>query len=283
MAVVIQFRRGKAADWSAVNPILAEGELGAELDTDLFKIGDGLTAWNSLPYAQRGPKGNDGATGATGPAGAASTVPGPKGEKGDKGDKGDIGFTGGTGTSGANGYTPVKGIDYLDGVQGLPGEPGEDGRTILYGVGVPASDLGVSGDFYLNTTDHSLYGPKNGTIWGSPVSLIGPPEPDPSEYQSSFSWGDATPAVLAEVDAGKTVYSITLVILEPFNGDGASLSVGVAGNPELFMAASECDPKTTGVYCVTPGYRFASAGTLRLFITPGAGASAGHGVVMIDF
>lgn len=51
MAVQIQFRRGTAASWTAANTILAEGELGLETDTDLFKIGDGTTAWNSLGYA----------------------------------------------------------------------------------------------------------------------------------------------------------------------------------------------------------------------------------------
>jgi hypothetical protein len=50
MAVQIQFRRGTAASWAAANTVLAEGELGLETDTALFKIGDGATAWTSLGY-----------------------------------------------------------------------------------------------------------------------------------------------------------------------------------------------------------------------------------------
>lgn len=50
MAVQIQLRRGTAAAWTTANPILADGEIGVESDTDLFKIGDGLTAWTSLAY-----------------------------------------------------------------------------------------------------------------------------------------------------------------------------------------------------------------------------------------
>jgi len=50
MAIQIQFRRGTASEWTAANPILAVGEMGIETDTDLFKIGDGTTAWNSLAY-----------------------------------------------------------------------------------------------------------------------------------------------------------------------------------------------------------------------------------------
>lgn len=56
MAVQIQTRRGTAANWTATNPILMIGELGYETDTKLFKIGDGVLAWNSLPYlASMGP------------------------------------------------------------------------------------------------------------------------------------------------------------------------------------------------------------------------------------
>ena len=50
MAIRIQFRRDVAADWSANNPILAEGELGLELDTNKYKLGDGINPWNSLNY-----------------------------------------------------------------------------------------------------------------------------------------------------------------------------------------------------------------------------------------
>jgi hypothetical protein len=51
MAVRIQLRRGSAAAWVAANPILADGELGLEVDTRFYKIGDGLTPWNALEYA----------------------------------------------------------------------------------------------------------------------------------------------------------------------------------------------------------------------------------------
>lgn len=46
----IQLRRGTAATWTTVNPILGTGEPGFETDTANFKIGDGATAWTGLPY-----------------------------------------------------------------------------------------------------------------------------------------------------------------------------------------------------------------------------------------
>ena len=51
MAVQIQARRGDSTLWTSSNPVLAEGELGVELDTHRWKVGDGTTAWNSLGYA----------------------------------------------------------------------------------------------------------------------------------------------------------------------------------------------------------------------------------------
>lgn len=50
MAQQIQLRRDTSSNWSSVNPILAQGELGIEINTGKFKLGDGTTAWNSLSY-----------------------------------------------------------------------------------------------------------------------------------------------------------------------------------------------------------------------------------------
>lgn len=50
MANRMQQRRGTAARWTEVNPVLALGEIGFEIDTNSFKVGDGITSWNSLPY-----------------------------------------------------------------------------------------------------------------------------------------------------------------------------------------------------------------------------------------
>lgn len=45
----MQQRRDTAANWAASNPVLLEGELGIVTDDpNLYKIGDGVTAWNDL-------------------------------------------------------------------------------------------------------------------------------------------------------------------------------------------------------------------------------------------
>jgi hypothetical protein len=67
MAIQIQFRRGTAAEWTGVDPTLAEGEMGIETDTNLFKIGNGNDSWTELPYGGlRGYVGSSGFTGSIG-------------------------------------------------------------------------------------------------------------------------------------------------------------------------------------------------------------------------
>lgn len=50
MSTRMQQRKGTAEQWTNVNPILAEGELGWESDTNSFKIGDGVNNWATLAY-----------------------------------------------------------------------------------------------------------------------------------------------------------------------------------------------------------------------------------------
>lgn len=54
MAYQLQFRTDLAANWTAANPTLAQGEPGFEEDTSKLKLGDGVTPWNSLPYYNAG-------------------------------------------------------------------------------------------------------------------------------------------------------------------------------------------------------------------------------------
>jgi len=46
----IRIRRDTAANWTAANPVLLNGEVGIETDTRRFKTGDGTTAWSGLSY-----------------------------------------------------------------------------------------------------------------------------------------------------------------------------------------------------------------------------------------
>jgi len=47
---VIQFKRGTASRWKELNLVLEAGQPGFVTDENRLKIGDGVTAWNDLPY-----------------------------------------------------------------------------------------------------------------------------------------------------------------------------------------------------------------------------------------
>jgi hypothetical protein len=142
MAVKVQFRRGTAAEWSAANPVLAQGEAGYEYDTGKFKIGNGTLAWSSLSYSSgvQGPSGPQGATGPTGPVSTQpSTVTGPTGP------------TGPQGTS-----INVRG-------------------TVAAVVNLPASGNAVN-DAFIVTANEDLY-VWNGTTWNNVGQIVGPMGP----------------------------------------------------------------------------------------------------------
>lgn len=56
---------------------------------------------------------------------------------------------------------------------GTSGPQGARGTGILNGTTPPNSNLGILGDFYLNTTNMNLYGPKTESGWGEPTDLVG--------------------------------------------------------------------------------------------------------------
>jgi hypothetical protein len=114
-------RRGTAAQWQTANTILGVGEVGFAYDTNVIKVGNGATPWNSLDSIDGksayeiavangfvgtqaawllsliGPKGDKGDVGETG----------PKGDKGDTGDVGPVGPTGPEGATGPEGFSAI--------------------------------------------------------------------------------------------------------------------------------------------------------------------------------
>lgn len=53
VTVTLQIRHALANDWKTRNPVLAQGEYGLETNTNLLKIGDGVTDWQHLPYLNK--------------------------------------------------------------------------------------------------------------------------------------------------------------------------------------------------------------------------------------
>jgi hypothetical protein len=122
----LQQRRDIAANWTANNPILAQGEIGLETDTTKWKMGDGTTAWTALAYAYTA--GAAGATGPTGPIGAT----GPTGVTGITGPTGPVGATGPTGPTGSTGPVGATGASGATGAGGVEAVNAQTGTTYTF-------------------------------------------------------------------------------------------------------------------------------------------------------
>jgi hypothetical protein len=100
-------------------------------------------------------------------------------------------------------------------------------------------------------------------------------------YLLTFAYGDATPEVIFTCAAGDTIARVELSILTAFDGAGAALTVGDAGDIDRLMTAASNIPGTVGTYTTHPLHTYAAATAIALYITPGGGASAGNGFVKI--
>ena len=52
--IKIKIRRGNSADWVKEDPLLDLGEIAADLDKHLLKVGNGVSHWSALPYYSLG-------------------------------------------------------------------------------------------------------------------------------------------------------------------------------------------------------------------------------------
>lgn len=227
MAVQIQYRRGTAAQWTSINPVLAQGEPGYEYDTGKFKVGNGVQTWSLLPYSSgtqgpigltgpagpigpqgpqglTGPTGLTGATGPTGPQGpigltgstgatgatGATGPQGPQGDVGATGPQGPIGLTGATGATGVTGAQGPQGIQGDTGPQGLQGLTGATGATGAQG---PQGDVGPMGPT----------GPTGATGATGATGPIGPQGPAGNLGTAVFD--DLSDVVVAGAAAGQLV------------------------------------------------------------------------------
>lgn len=127
-------------------------------------------------------------TGASGTPGP----PGPAGPTGPPGSQGPAGATGSQGPAGVDGATGPAGTT------GPTGAPGTKGSVIYSGQGAPPANVGLAGDYWLDTLTQILYGPK-GTNADSPLNLHPNPsvEVDTTGWTSSASSG-TYPAVIRE-------------------------------------------------------------------------------------
>lgn len=164
------------------------------LYTTILIAGLILAAACDGPTGPQGPQGEQGTAGPIGPAGEDGTIIHAGEGMPDEtiGENGDFYLNLSTGdlygpkdqNDGWGSPLPLQG---QEGPQGPPGEDGQDGADgkdgskIYTGNGSPDVSLGVEGDFYLDTDNFDLYGPKTSSSWGTPINLQGPVGPQGPE------------------------------------------------------------------------------------------------------
>ena len=101
-------------------------------------------------------------------------------------------------------------------------------------------------------------------------------------YEFVFHYGDASPSPLMTIPANKAVLQCQIVILTAFDGTGATLSVGSAASTYTdIMNTTDNMPTELSTWTVEPNTVYVVNTPILLKITPGAGATAGMGIIRI--
>lgn len=152
-----------------------------------------------------------------------------------------------------NGSTAWTSLAYASGIQG---NPGTNGNSVLNGAGAPSSGTGANGDFYIDTTNTVLYGPKASGSWPSGVSLKGAIGGVTGSTDNAILRADGTGGATAQgsavtiSDAGvvagatiqDTVYAITdgaSVTVSPANGGVQTWTLGGNRTPTLSFSSGQ--------------------------------------------
>lgn len=106
-------------------------------------------------------------------------------------------------------------------------------------------DAGSTGDVLTKTA--------SGSEWAAPSAVGGPTNVTLVESQV-FSFGTASPLALLTTTATEVLYTIRVHVTTVFNGTAPQLSIGIAGNTAKYVAATEIDLKTIGIYEIAPGF-----------------------------
>ena len=105
-------------------------------------------------------------------SGTSAVTAGPAGPQGPQGIQGIQGVAGSTGATGPQGIQGAAGTNGTNGTNGL------DGKSVLNGTSNPSPADGANGDFFINTTTNTIYGPKASGAWPSTgTNLVGPAGP----------------------------------------------------------------------------------------------------------
>lgn len=124
---------------------------------------------------------------------------------------------------------------------------------------------------------------------GTPVPPPAPgPLPSPgsnagnSSQPINFSHGDASPRIALSLLTNQTVLQVNINVVEPFNGAGASFSLGTFAQPDLLVAPTQIDLGIPTEFDINPNVLLTAPTDIVLTVIAGIGATQGSGWLVIE-
>lgn len=116
------------------------------------------------------------------------------------------------------------------------------------------------------------------------MDMFGTGVGDEITYDMTFAYGDGSPELIATIPANALIVSAAIYFFTRFDGVGAALKIGDVVDNDRIMSNTDNDPGDlfTNTYITHPNVKYAMATPVSLYITPGAGATSGNGLVSID-
>jgi hypothetical protein len=145
----------------------------------------------------------------------------------------------------------------------------------------PPSAPGSPGEIVWNNG-----GALDGLVTGTPGQVLSTDGTNPiwtnaGPFEFIWHFGDASPKFLMNVPADKAVLTCSIKIFEAMDGAGAALSVGSASTYNDIMDTTDNMPTELSVWSNDPDTIYSVNTDIFLSITPGSGATAGHGLIQI--
>lgn len=99
-------------------------------------------------------------------------------------------------------FSMATGPQGPQGTAGTNGTNGTNGNTLLSGTTDPLNTNGNAGDYYINVSTYSLFGPKTAGVWGIGVSLIGDTGPAGPQGATGAAGANGTPGEMGATGPG---------------------------------------------------------------------------------
>jgi hypothetical protein len=134
------------------------------------------------------------------------------------------------------------------GTPGPQGPAGRDGATWYSGPGAPSLAVGISGDWWLDTTNGRLYGPRTNNSWGSPLQLQSGPAGPTGERGATGQAGAAGAAGQSITGATGSRGASGAAGVRWYRGNG-SPTANVGGDGDMYLDSTNVvlfGPKGSG-------------------------------------